>query len=47
MPEMGKLTSSYLSYGASTERQRAVRAISKGYINGRSAYGQEAAYMHS
>lgn len=48
MPEIGgKLMTSYLSYGAATERQRAVQAISKAYINGRSAYGQEAMYMHS
>lgn len=47
MPEMGKLSAAYLSYGAATERQRAVQSISKGYINGRSAYGQESFYMHS
>jgi hypothetical protein len=45
MPEMGgKLQASYLSYGAATERQRAIQAISKAYINGRSALGQESLY---
>lgn len=48
MPELGgKLNAAYLSYGAATERQRALDAISKSHINGRSAYGQEAAFMHS
>lgn len=48
MPELGgKLNAAYLSYGAATERQRAVQAISKAHINGRSAYGQEASLMHS
>lgn len=48
MPEMGaKLAAAYLSYGAATERQRALEAISKAHINGRSAFGQEAAMMHS
>lgn len=48
MPEMGgQLSLTYLSRGASTERQRAVEAISKSRINGRSALGQEAMMMHS
>jgi len=48
MPHLGgHLNSGFLSYGAATERQRAVNAISKAYINGRSAYGQEAMYTHS
>lgn len=48
MPELGgKLNAAYLSYGAATERQRAVQAISKAHINGRSAFGQEAQLMHS
>lgn len=47
MPEMGgQLELSYLSRGAATERQRAVQAISKAYINGRSAIGNEAQYIH-
>jgi hypothetical protein len=47
MPEMGgQLALSYLSQGAATERQRAVNAISKSYINGRGAMGSEASYMH-
>jgi len=48
MPELGgRLAMSYMTTGAATERQRAVSAISKAYINGRSAFGQEAAYSHS
>lgn len=48
MPELGgKLNAAYLSYGAATERQRALQAISKSHINGRSAFGTEAALMHS
>lgn len=48
MPEMGgRLAMSYMTTGAATERQRAVQAISKAYINGRSAFGGEAALMHS
>ena len=47
MPEMGgRLAMSYMTSGAATERQRAVQAISKAYINGRSAFGQEAMYAH-
>jgi hypothetical protein len=47
MPEMGgHLNAAYLSYGSATERQRAISAISKGYINGRSAYGSEASLIH-
>jgi hypothetical protein len=47
MPETGgRLELSYLSQGAATERQRAIQAISKSYINGRSAFGSEASYMH-
>ena len=47
MPELGgRLAMSYLSRGAATERQRAVQAISKAYINGRSAIGNEAQYAH-
>lgn len=48
MPELGgRLNMAYMSTGAATERQRAIQGISKAYINGRSAYGSEAAYMHS
>ncbi len=47
LPETGgRLELSYLSQGAATERQRAVQAISKSYINGRSAFGNEAQYLH-
>lgn len=47
MPELGgRMAMSYMSTGAATERQRAVQAISKAYINGRSAFGQEAMYAH-
>lgn len=47
-PEMGgRLALSYLSHGAATERQRALSAMSKAGINGRSAFGQEAKYQHS
>lgn len=47
MPEMGgQLQLSYLSQGAATERQKAVQAISKSYINGRSAFGSEGALFH-
>jgi len=42
----GTLSAGFLSQGAATERQRAVQAISKAYINGRSALGQEAYFMH-
>jgi hypothetical protein len=42
----GSIAMSYLSHGASTERQRAISAISKAHINGRSALGQEAMYSH-
>ena len=48
MPEMGgQLQLSYLSQASATERQRAVQAISKSYINGRSAFGSEGSMMHS
>jgi hypothetical protein len=48
MPEMGgQLQLSYLSQGAATERQRSIQAISKAYINGRSAFGSEGSMMHS
>lgn len=42
----GELSASYLSHGAATERQRALEAISKAQINGRSALGSEAGYLH-
>jgi hypothetical protein len=46
-PEMGgKIAMSYLASGAATERQRAIEAISRSYINGRSAIGNEAQYLH-
>lgn len=46
-PEMGgKIAMSYMTTGAATERQRAVEAISRSYINGRSALGNEAQYLH-
>jgi hypothetical protein len=48
LPELGgRLNMAYLSNSAATERQRAVNAISKAYINGRSAYGSESALIHS
>jgi hypothetical protein len=48
MPEMGgQLQLSYLTQTNATERQRAVAAISKSYINGRSAMGNESSLMHS
>jgi len=43
----GNLALGYLSAGAATERQRAVDAISRSYINGRSALGTEAQLLHS
>ena len=47
MPEMGgDLSVAYLSRQAATERQRAVQAMSKASITGRSAFGQEAAMVH-
>jgi len=47
-PEMGgQLSYDYLSQGAATERQRAIQAISKSRINGRSMMGNEAQYMHA
>ena len=46
-PELGgQLVLSYLSHGAATERQRAISAISKSHINGRSNFGQEAKFIH-
>lgn len=48
MPELGgRIAMSYMSSGAATERQRAVEAISRSYINGRSAIGTEARLLHS
>ncbi len=41
----GQIAMSYLTHGASTERQRSLSAISKSQINGRSNFGQEAAYV--
>lgn len=47
MPEMGgQLALSYVSRGAATERQRAIEAISKAHLNGRSALGNEAQFYH-
>ena len=47
-PELGgKLNMDFISQGAATERQRAVQAISKSRINGRSMMGNEAQYMHA
>lgn len=47
MPEMGgDLSIAYLSREAATERQRAMQAMSKAYITGRSAFGQEAMMQH-
>jgi len=47
-PDMGgQLSYDYLSQGAATERQRAIQAISKSRINGRSMMGNEAQYMHA
>lgn len=47
MPEMGgSLSVAYLTRQAATERQRALQAMSKASITGRSAFGQEAAMMH-
>jgi len=46
-PDMGgKIALGYLSTGAATERQRAIQAISKSYINGRSMLGTEAELLH-
>jgi len=46
-PEMGgQLAMSYLTHGAATERQRALSAISKSHINGRSNFGKEASLFH-
>ncbi len=47
-PEMGgKLNMDFLAHGAATERQRAIQAISRSRMNGRSAMGNEAQYMHA
>lgn len=47
LPEMGGgLQPGFLTMGAATERQRALQAISKAHINGRSALGQEAQLYH-
>jgi len=47
MPELGgQLEMTYLSRGAATDRQRAINAMSKAQITGRSAFGQEAKYAH-
>lgn len=46
-PEVGgQLSMDYITQGAATERQRALAAISKSRINGRSALGGEAAMIH-
>ena len=46
-PELGgQISMSYLSSGAATERQRAIDAISRSRINGRSQFGNEAQFMH-
>jgi len=42
----GQLSMDYITAGAATERQRAIQAISKSRINGRSMLGSEAQYMH-
>jgi len=42
----GSLNFDYLSQGAATERQRAIQAISKARMNGRSMMGSEAQFMH-
>lgn len=46
MPEMtmGGLQHGFLTQAAATERQRAIEALSKSSLNGRSAFGQEAMY---
>lgn len=47
-PELGgSLNMGFTSYGAATERQMAVQAISRSRINGRSMLGSEAQYMHN
>jgi hypothetical protein len=47
MPELGgRMQMTYLTQGASTERQRALQAMSKAQITGRSAFGQESKYVH-
>lgn len=47
MPELGgDLSVAYLSRQAATERQRALQAMSKASITGRSAFGQEARMQH-
>jgi len=46
MPELGgRLEMTYLTRGAATERQRALQAMSKAQITGRSGFGQEAKYV--
>jgi len=42
----GQIAMSYLSFGAATERQKAISAISKAQINGRSNFGKESIYSH-
>jgi len=47
MPDMGgQLSMSFLNKGAATERQRAINALSKSSLSGRSAFGQEATFNH-
>jgi len=47
-PELGgQLNLAFISQGAATERQRAIQAISKSRMNGRSILGQEAGMMHA
>lgn len=48
MPEMSgsRLQDGFLTQGAATERQRAIEALSKSSLNGRSAFGQESLYFH-
>lgn len=45
-PEMGQLALGYINMGAATERQRALAAISRSQLNGRSAFGSEGMLMH-
>lgn len=45
-PEGNRLSLSYLSVGAATERQRAISAISRSQLNARSALGNEGALIH-
>ena len=42
----GQISMAYLTHGSATERSRAINAISKAHINGRSTLGAESSYVH-